>query len=81
MWFVHGFVHGRPLKHAAHAAPVCSTDHERTADDQLGERVGDLAVGLQVGLDVLLHGERHVGVTDPLLSAFQSIFASRPAVA
>jgi hypothetical protein len=43
-------------------------DHDRgegTADDQLCERVRDLAVGLQVGLDVLLHGERHVRVADP----------------
>jgi len=33
---------------------------ERTANDQLGERVCDLAVALQIGLNVLLHGERHV---------------------
>src|SRR5437762_712139 len=37
---------------------------EEAADDQLRERVRDLAVGLQVGLNVLLHGERHVRVTD-----------------
>src|SRR5205823_6115054 len=37
---------------------------EEAADDQLRERVRDLAVGLQVGLNVLLHGERHVRVAD-----------------
>jgi len=36
------------------------------ADDQLGEGFCDLAVGFQVGLDVPLHGERDVGVTDAL---------------
>ena len=39
---------------------------ERAADDQLRQRVRHLAVGLQVGLDVLLHRERYVSVTDPL---------------
>jgi hypothetical protein len=28
--------------------------------------VGDLAVSLQVGLDVLLHGERHIRVADAM---------------
>ena len=39
---------------------------QRSADNQLRERVGDLAVGLQVGLDVLLHGERHIRVADAM---------------
>ena len=68
---------------AGHVAHACRADQrgERAADDQLGERVRDLAVCLQVGLDVLLHGERYVSVAEPHVSAFQSIFASRPAVA
>jgi hypothetical protein len=47
---------------------ACSDLHgdERTADYRLRQGVGHLAVGLQVGLDVLLHGERYVRVTDPL---------------
>jgi hypothetical protein len=58
---------GRPRRKNPAAGPVARVpelDSERAADDQLGERVGDLAVGLQVGLDVLLHGERHVRVAD-----------------
>jgi hypothetical protein len=51
---------------------------ERSADDQLRERIGDLAVGLQVGLDVLLHGERHVRMDDPLPERLQSIFGRAP---
>jgi hypothetical protein len=39
---------------------------KRAPDDQLGERGGYLAVGLEVGLDVLLHGERDVRVAYPL---------------
>jgi hypothetical protein len=50
---------------AAHLVPDLSGG-ESAANDQLSERVGHLAVGLQVGLDVLLHGERHVCVPDAL---------------
>jgi hypothetical protein len=38
---------------------------QRPADDERGERVRDLAVGLQVSLDVLPQGEGHVRMTDP----------------
>jgi hypothetical protein len=67
MRFVHGFVHGGPCsRRLAGAALVLDAGCQRPADDQLRERVRDLAVRLQVGLDVLLHGERHVGVADAL---------------
>jgi hypothetical protein len=57
MRFVHGArSSGSGLVHGSKRAP----------DYQLGERGGYLAVGLQVGLDVLLHGERDVRVADPL---------------
>jgi hypothetical protein len=61
---VHGFVHGRLLK----PCPTRSDLHrgERTADDQLRQSISDLTVSFQVGLDVLLHGERHIRVADPL---------------
>jgi hypothetical protein len=61
MWFVHGFVHG-----ACSSGSRLIYGGERAANDQLGECGGHLAVGLQVSLDVLLHGERHVRVPDPL---------------
>src|SRR5205807_4050371 len=38
---------------------------ERTADDQLRQGGSDLPVGFQVGLDILLHGERDIRVSDP----------------
>jgi hypothetical protein len=38
----------------AQAAPAWPIEGERAAEDQRGERVGDLAVGLQVGLNVLV---------------------------
>jgi hypothetical protein len=44
----------------------CLGGGERATEDQRGQRVGDLAVGFQVGLYVLLHGERHVGVSNAL---------------
>jgi hypothetical protein len=44
MWFGHGFVHGRPLKR-----PHLGYGRKRAAQNQLGERVGDLAVGFEVG--------------------------------
>src|SRR6266516_1241401 len=39
---------------------------QRPANDQLGERSRYLAVRLQIALDVLLHCERYVGVSDPV---------------
>ena len=45
---------------------------ERAADDRLSERVRHLAVGLQVGPDMLLHGEPTSAWPMRLLSAFQS---------
>jgi hypothetical protein len=67
MWFVHGFVHGARSNSAFVRAArlVCDLDgDERAAYDQLSKRVRHLAVGLQVGLHVLLHRERHVRVAD-----------------
>jgi hypothetical protein len=43
---------------------------QQAADDQVGERVRNLAVGFKVGLDVLLHSERNVGVADSLGQSF-----------
>jgi hypothetical protein len=54
MWFVRGFVHGARSSSAFARLVGHFYRSERAADDQLRERVGDLAVGLQVGLDVLL---------------------------
>jgi hypothetical protein len=63
MRFVHGFTHGARSS-SAFAPTVRLVGYldrdERAADDQLRERVGDPAIGLQVGLDVLLYGERHL---------------------
>jgi hypothetical protein len=39
---------------------------QHPADDQFGERGRNLTVGLKVGLDVLTHRERNVGMSDPL---------------
>ena len=39
---------------------------DRPADDQRGERVRNLAAGLQVGLNVLLQRERHLRVPEVL---------------
>jgi hypothetical protein len=39
---------------------------QHPADDQLGQRRGDLAVSLKVGLNVLAHREGHVGMADAL---------------
>ena len=39
---------------------------ERTANDQLRQGGSDLTVGFEVGLDILLHGERDIRVSDPL---------------
>jgi hypothetical protein len=88
MLFVNGFVNGaQPVSGQSRcvgraAGRLIDYDGgERAADDQLGERVRDLAVGLQVGLDVLLHRERYVSVAEPYAECLQSILASRPAVA
>src|SRR5579883_1961347 len=54
MWFMHGFVHGGPCsRRLAGAALALDASCQRAADDQFRERVRDLAVRLQVGLDVL----------------------------
>jgi hypothetical protein len=50
---------------------------KRAANDQLSQRGRDPAVGRQVSLNVLLHGERHVRMSIRLLSGFKSIFASQ----
>jgi hypothetical protein len=66
---VHGFVHGRLLKpFCSSHAPSPSDLHrgERAADDQLRQGGSDLSAGFQVGLDILLHGERDIRVSDPL---------------
>jgi hypothetical protein len=39
---------------------------ERSADDQLRQGSGDLAVGFEIGLDVLLHRERDIRMSDAL---------------
>ncbi|HEX6452188.1 MAG TPA: hypothetical protein VF060_22345 [Trebonia sp.] len=39
---------------------------EHPADDQVSEGVRNFAIGFEAGPYVLLHGERNVGVTDPL---------------
>ena len=48
--------------------PVSSaiSGSERAADDQLRERVRYLSIGLQVGLNGVLHRERHVRMPNPL---------------
>jgi hypothetical protein len=58
---VHGFVHGRQLK--PHLGARRSLLNEEVADDQLHQGVGHLAVGIEVGLQVVLHGERDVRVS------------------
>ncbi|WP_246116129.1 hypothetical protein [Trebonia kvetii] len=40
--------------------------HKQAADDEVSERVRNLAVGFEVGLHVLLHRERDVGMPDAL---------------
>lgn len=54
---------------------------QHSAQDQLCESRRYLALSFEVSLDILPHGERHVSVPDPFAQRFQSIFASRPAVA
>src|ERR1700747_2715886 len=61
LWFVRGFVHG-----ACSSRACLLYGRERPADYQLGERFGDMPVGFQVGLDILLHGERHIRVADAM---------------
>lgn len=58
-----------------------ATTGDHTRHRRLGEDAGHLAVRLQVGLDILLHGERDIGVTDPRAERLQSILALHPAVA
>lgn len=60
---------------------VVNLGHEQSADDQVGERVGNLAVGFEVGLYVLLQVNATSAWPMRWDSAFQSIFALRPAVA
>jgi hypothetical protein len=63
MWFVHGFVHGRLLKPFCSSQALTPSDLHRgqgTADDQLRQGGSDLPVGFQVGLAILLHGERDI---------------------
>jgi hypothetical protein len=40
--------------------------HKSSSDDEFGQCVRDLAVGFQIGLNVLLHSEGHVRVADAL---------------
>ena len=77
MWFVDGFVNVAPFT-SPHRSPRRSargvlarlardlSGSDRAADGQRRERGSDLAVHLKVGLNVLLHDERHVRVPDPL---------------
>ena len=76
MWFVNGFVNVALAQAASPGSPSTvapwswrassgiTVEARAPANDQLSERVRHLAVRLQVGLNVLLHGERHVRVTD-----------------
>jgi hypothetical protein len=54
---------------------------ERAAHDQLSQRLGYLPVGRQVGLELLPLVNATSAWPSRTLSAFESIFASRPAVA
>lgn len=68
--FVNGFVNvpGPVDLHSASASSPWSTISPVVSmppEDQVSESVGNLAVGVQVGLYVLLHGERDVGVSNP----------------
>ena len=84
MSFVNGFVNGplfTPLLRPP--SPGCLAVHpprdlegrERPADDQLGERVGDLAVGFQVGRTYCFMVNATSACPIRLLRAFQSILA------
>jgi len=67
MLFVHGFVHGpwiKPLFPSPRRCLACDLCRRERPADQLGQRGRHLGVRLQVGLDVLLHGERDIGLTD-----------------
>jgi hypothetical protein len=46
--------------------PAIGPGHEQATDDQVSERVGHATIGFKVSLDVLLHGEGNISVTDPL---------------
>jgi len=61
---------GRLLRAGRVVHLVDSCQGERATDDQLGQRVRHLAVGLQVGLHVLLNGEGNIRVADALAERF-----------
>ncbi len=69
MSLVNGFVNRRCRSGRVGCVIVAVwLDHDRSqqaACDQFGESLRDLAAGLQVGLDVLLLGERDVCVAEP----------------
>jgi len=46
-----------------HLVPDLGGD-QGAAEDKFRERIRNLAVRLQIGLNVLLHGERHVGTAN-----------------
>jgi hypothetical protein len=58
---------GAPLPEISSTESLASrpTPEALFTEGQLSERVRDLAAGLRVGLHVLLHRERHVGVPEP----------------
>ena len=77
MWFVNGFVNVAsltpPRRGLRRPSPWSScVSSEITVEARAPPMISSasvfahLAVGLQVGLDVLLHRERHVRMTDPL---------------
>jgi hypothetical protein len=57
--FVHRLALGAYLRRALARSDL--PGDERAADDQLCQGGGDPAAGFEVGLDVLLHGERDIG--------------------
>jgi hypothetical protein len=79
--FVPGFVHGRPWsRRLVGAAVALDPGCQCRADDQFRERICNLAVRLQVGWTYCFIVNATSACPMRLLSAFQSIFASRPAV-
>ena len=61
IWFVHGFAHGRLL--TSRPGSRRSVLNEGVTDDQHRQGGGHLTVGVEVGLQILLHGERHIRVS------------------
>ena len=70
MWFANGFANAGPAVPLSRCPVVtlvalaADPGHQQAADDQASERVSNFAVGFQVGLNVLLHGEGNIGVAD-----------------